>query len=268
MPSYDFPSFLVHAPALLPAFVSPAVQSCAQFFDPGLETTEQENMFRPLELPIEPKTFRQMVRDYDTLANQVSDPALLASIFGAPSNTSEESSRNILAALEGQASPDNEETKRQNERVAKAQLVLGLGVLLQKRHLELVELDSSFNQVKSKFENNLGMEQGDALGDATVIQSGFGEEHFDMPWATVLSAMLTLLPEEAGIFVSDPTVIDAWKDFGVQFGPLDDNIAMPAKCRVSGLQITRVPGYHLLLRKRPVEDVTLLNAERVVVIAS
>ncbi len=267
MISYTIPNQLVHAPALLPSFVPATVQQCALFFDPGLENTETSNTYCPPDLPLEQKKFAQIVREYDSLANTVADPALLNSLFGS-SGASTESSRDIIAELENKNVPQAAEKEKYLERLSKAQIVLGLGMLLQKRHLELVELDSSYNQAKSKFENSLGMEQGDTLGDATINQSDLSDESLEMPWATVLFAMLTLLPEDVGLFVCDAGIIDTWKDFGIVFEALDDKTTLPSGCSASGLYCARIPGYHLLQKKRPVEGALRLNAERVVVISS
>lgn len=216
---------LIHFPILHHELAPHPLPQGLRFLDPGLHEEPVNTVYwRPDGLPLPPRDARKYVEESLRFGGQFASPAELA--FFAKTRMEDfysGSVHEIRSELTSRIKTESLPGKCDAARL-KGQMLLLLNWAFEERLLELARLEERVHSGWEQFDTSLGIEPDEADIELP-LWSKAKSSHFsdDLPWARLVPAFLSLLPEETLLFVGVEEVIQAWKEAGIKFQAVDSN---------------------------------------------
>lgn len=199
-------SRLVHFPWLHPSLGQGPLPEGLVFFDPGVDLPDNAPRWRPDDLPLTVQELRRTVREYMQFAERFPKTSDMSTYQAAGlDNFYTDTTMDIMSQLTGekrQTEPSLQDRRRQ------AQLVLALALSREEQFVDISAQEGRFASAKSRFADVLGLDDEESFAELGIPDEDlFARASADLPWKSVLVPMMTLLPEDCVLFVSDSDVV-------------------------------------------------------------
>lgn len=217
---------LIACPFLHAELYSAPLPEGVSLLDPGLGLEGRAVIGNP---PLSPDMAKAVLAEVESMDPRYARPEDMARAFGARQAEldPERSSHAIVRELtsRGTASPNPKESVSDRQR---AQNTLLLQYALEKRVLEMAELEQKVQAGQTAFEQGLGFSDEDLaeareLGLQTPAQQGPDVSELLPNWPILLAAMVALCPD-AVFFVNHPDILADMRDRGLQLEPGDTRL--------------------------------------------
>lgn len=266
--SQDASAFLVNVPALQPAS-APQAPAGIRFLNPGVFSPQEDGrLYTPGNLPMDGPTVKAMLAQFAQLAREsrsVADVSAFASgqYDDFYSGTSFAVRTEIESARQGK-----QDAELRARALSKAQTELCLAWSLEDYARELGNLGRKLDDQWAAFSNTLGLDEEETLDDDQAALAGarpdLAPDAPRVPFGMLLGAMLAFVPEGAGLYCADPSVLADWEEYGVSFREASPEDLAPFG--LSGKYLAAsAPGHLLCLSKRADPARPWLDAPRLVV---
>ena len=268
-------AMLLVFPCFHPALAG-EVPAGARFLDPGLAEAGEGLFWRPESLPLAAEALSGFLREFDRLRREVKNPKDLALLAGASGgHFFNETSFAVREEYEDARQPERVAARRAKT----AQLALCLAYMIEENLLDLAsvgELDAAFRKGLAE---SLGLgADGDAdeeeeslaaalAGAGDLLPAASLSEEFRPPWRQILPSFWAFVPEDAGLFVSDPDMAATLFDAGLLPTEADADMATALfpDAAEKAVFADSVPGWRLLGHTRPMSDFPWLDRPRLIV---
>lgn len=234
-------SRLVHFPWLHPALGQEPLPEDLVFLDPGVDLPGTAPRWRPEDLPLNVQEVRRTVREYFQFAERfpkVSDMSTYQAT--GLDNFYTDTTMDIMSQLTGdrpQTEPSEQDRRQQ------AQLVLALALFREEQFVDIGDQEGRFASAKARFADVLGLDDEEAFAELGIPDEEiFSRASADLPWKNVLVPMMTLLPEECVLFVSDADVVRELEACGLSFAECSHADQAMRCCRLDAEAVGRICG--------------------------
>jgi hypothetical protein len=214
---------MIHFPLMHPQLLPDCLPSTISLMDPGHVKAGEDadaRYFRSRQLVYEDRLALKFLEDSLQFGEQfkhASDAAYFRA--GSMENFFSGSVQEIKSQLLSPSSDGSEELKK---KLTDAQLLLLLGYHFEAQMLELGALQHKINASVQEFEENLGMSGEDHAG--LGVRWGAGREGslepLPMDWQRLVIPFLWFVPPKAALVVSDPLILAAIQEQGVDMPPV------------------------------------------------
>lgn len=235
---------ILSLPFLHPALLAAHTPGLVRCLDPGVlpgatandDPRDAQRLWRPANLPLEPRQAAAMVADWLERAAQMGKPGDLSAwaLRAAEgegdffSDSSMAISRDLLAAERGQ-SPASRPGAADPRLQAQLYLLLAWG--MEERILEMVSLEDLLQGGQRRFFESLGMGDED-LAELAELGAAGPEAADASPlaellgrWRATLRAMWTLVPDVRGFYVEAPEILTELAEMAdISFVPADNGL--------------------------------------------
>lgn len=223
------------------------------FFDPGMTEAAEEGMFRPDDLPLDPKTATALINDCIKFGEQFKDPGEMA-YFGAATADDfyEGTSMSIQAQLTRQfeETQGGKEEREAREAASRAQFILLLAWFYEEKIMELVSIEQGVKDSWKSMDNTLGVDEDDHI-DERVLSLGNVESHtggasdeqsVQLPWQRTIEALPAFVDKGTVLVCPVPEIFEVWDDLGIEFTDADSSLGLPEGAQVATLPAWRFGG--------------------------
>lgn len=273
-------SIIVHVPGMHPELLPEHLPAGVRCFDPGLATPAgggagpDGRFHAPLNLPLTPRQARQWVKDILAYGLQFERPGDLAATAAAslseahilPDTMRKGEASDLQAFIASGVAPTAPEpVDTAGTRLLQAQMTLLLAWNLEERFLELGGLNRRLADSSRRFDQAIGPGAEEASEEETLAVSPV-TEGLEVPLYAdaaagqrVLEAMLAFLERDILLCTTDPTLIQAWQESGIETvaaAELPESLA-----GVGGVRLLRAPAWRLCGHAQPPVDKPWLDAE-------
>ncbi len=272
-------SIIVHVPGMHPELLPEHLPTGVRCFDPGLATPAgggarpDGRMHSPGNLPLAPRQARQWVNDILAYGLQFERPGDLAATAAAslseahilPDSMRKGEASALQAFIASGAAPTAPEpVDTPGNRLLQAQMTLLLAWNLEERFLELGGLNRRLADSSRRFDQAIGPGAEETPEEESLAVSPVTEGLEEPLYADatagqrVLEAMLAFLEHDVLLCTTDPFLIQAWQESGIEtaVAELPDSLA-----GVGGARMLRAPGWRLCGHSQPLADKPWLDAE-------
>lgn len=269
--SLHTPQLLVNVPALDPR-TAPGLPAGVRYFDPGLPGgANSAQKFTPQTLPMDSAKVRALLAQFAQLARECKNPGELTAFMPGYAEDFYSGTRMAIQSELSARRTEDGAHKRLAEALTRAQTQLCLAWALEDAAQELSGLENRLGGQWADFEKSLGLNE-DAEADSEdtalarnrpVLAPGLPR----VPARSLVEAVLAFLPDGAGLYTAEESLIADWSEFGVTFGPaqapLLERLGLSGHCR-RGV----APGWQLSLLRKPDAARPWLDQQRLVIAAT
>lgn len=227
----------------------------AFLLDPGYQDEPGPEAFRPRNLPLDPATARNLVRDSLNFGEQFRAPGDLAA-FGLQEALTE--NREAVSTIQAELTRRLSGAAAPAPGAAQAQLALLLAWFYEERFLEMTGLEQGLADSWQRFGQSLGLGPDEGLESEALDQavSGLSAPLLGRPeysLGVLLEAAATLLPAEAVLLTAEAELAAGWQESGLSPVPAAEAgiPGLPEGCLVFRAPVWRLSGRRKAPDKRP-----------------
>lgn len=272
-------SIIVHVPGMHPELLPEHLPTGVRCFDPGLGTPPGRGarpdgrMHSPGNLPLAPREARQWVNDILTYGLQFERPGDLAATAAASFSEAHilpdamrkgEASALQAFIVSGVAPTAPEPVDTARNRLLQAQMTLLLAWNLEERFLELDGLNRRLADSSQRFDQAIGPGAEEAPEEESLAVSRVTEDLEGPVYADaaagqrVLEAMLAFLEHDVLLCTTDPFLIQAWQESGIETAAAEGPDSLAG---TGGARMLRAPGWRLCGLSHPLAEKPWLDVE-------
>lgn len=261
---------IVHFPCLVPEALTPGAPA-ALLLEPGLRKSPDRDVFLvPDGLPMDRRQAKAWLAQSLEFADRFQHRGELSAVSAVGLDDFYSGSsldiQSQLRSMDG--APAGDDLADQARR--RAQMVLLLAAGLEERLAEISALNQKLGNAWQGMAESLGLEEDDDQRLTHVMDVAPGApdaspldvlDEYGLSWPMLLEAVCCFLPQDAALVVTDPSLLRAWRDKGI-------DLSAPAEPMAgwgSGALVGSAPARVWSGREKMPPDMPWLDQERTVI---